>query len=366
MGDGDTVICADDTTCDDNAASPCTLNETESDETVDEAEPQPTETPSNSEAEPTESPSETEPESTEAPNEPSEENEDGNDGSEVSTPGGEDDEAETTSGNSDPNESESSTADDANGENGSGESTEPSDSDGSDTSTTNVNELTSESNSVSDGSSSSTSPEESTTTSETPEFTCEGVGRFPHPTDCQKYNFCWDLEHPYVTFTCKAKLVYNAHLGRCAEDWSACPNAPQCVANHQVLAVPNDNRFYFICKNIGSPLLPQFVIHKKECDKHSTFDQDLLVCVLNGIDDGEGSDSSSESQEHHEKVKFECSEAGIFPDFFDDSKYYECIIKNIIKGKLKTHHRSCPKNHVFSLQDQLCIPIVVDEVLIDE
>lgn len=346
VGNSDTVICADDTICDDNAESPCSSNQTASEETPSEPQTEPEQV------------------ATETPSEPSNNPDDGNDEGEVNTPSGEDGE-ESTSENSDPNEGETATSDNSNGDNGSGESTEPSDSNGGETSTPSENDSTSESTTASDETNSPTSPDEppaTPETTETPEFTCPAVGRFPHPTDCQKYNFCWDLEHPYVTFTCKGKHVYDARLGRCANDWSACPNAPTCVANHQVLADPADNRFYFLCKNIGSLLWPQFVIHKKECDKHSTFDPDLLVCVLNEIDGGEGNDSS-ESEEHHQKVKFECTEAGIFPDLTDETKYFECIMKNVAKGKLKTHHRSCPKHHVFSLQDMQCIPVVVGEIV---
>lgn len=326
-GDSDTLICADDTTCDDNAELPCTPNE-----------PEPTETPT----------------------EPSD---DGNDGSEVDTPDAEDGATELTSENPDPNEGESSTTNNSNGDEGSGDSTEPTDSNEGETSTSDEHESPSESATTSEeGNSSNSTEPPTTTTPETPEFTCPAVGRFPHPTDCQKYNFCWDLEHPYVTFTCRTKLVFDALLGRCTNDWSTCLNAPKCVANHQLLADPSDNRYYFICKNIGSLLLPEFVIHKKECDKHSTFDSELLICVPNEVDGGEENDSS-ESDEHHEKVKFECTEAGIFADLTDETKYYECIVKNVAKGKMKTHHRNCPKNHVFSLQDIQCIPIVVGEIL---
>lgn len=341
VGESDTLVCADGTTCDDNADSPCTPNETE-----------PEVTPSEPEAEP-----EPEPEQTDAPSgETTEENpsEEGSNGTEVQTPGSEvGGTDETTPENPNSNEGETSTAGNSSGDDGSEENTN---SNEDETSTSGADESTPESTSAS---------EQPTTTTATPEFTCTAVGRFPHPTDCQKYNFCWDLEHPYVTFTCKEKLVFDPLVGRCDNNWLACPNAPHCVANHQVLADENDNRFYFVCKNIGSLLMPEFTIHKKECDKHTTFDPELLVCVPNEASDSEGSDSS-ESDEHHEKVKFECTEAGIFADLTDETKYYECIVKNIVKGKLKTHHRSCPKDHVFSLLDMMCIPILADEPLAEQ
>lgn len=390
------VICADDTICHDGADVPCTPIETES--------------PSQSETDPIETANE--PESTATPNEPSDENkpDDGSNGgaesssessnsngdesnadsnssgestepstgneaspsgenesssepSETSSEssdvnddenaGNEDSGAESTSENTNANDGESNTAANSSSENGAEANTDPADSNNGEATTSGDNEVTSQS---------STSADDSTTTAEeqttTPEFTCTAVGRFPHPTDCQKYNFCWDLEHPYVTFSCKSSHAYNPLYGRCGNDWSACLNAPECVANHQVLADPNDNRFYFLCKNDGSLLLPHFTIHKKQCDKHSSFDPELLVCVYNETDDGE----SSESNEHSEKVKFECTEAGIFPDLTDETRYYECIVKNIVKGKLKTQHHKCPKHHVFSLLDQLCIPEVAEMV----
>lgn len=191
-----------------------------------------------------------------------------------------------------------------------------------------------------------------------PESTCTAVGRFPHPTDCQKYNYCWDLVHPYVTFTCKDKLVFDQRLGRCENDWSVCPHLPKCVGDHQLLADPADEKSYFVCKNIGSPIVPAFTIHKTYCGKHYKFNADLLVCVIDLEEIAAEQEGGSESSEEEEKKKekFKCAEVGIFPDLSDERNYYECSVKSAAKGTLKTKKRSCPKNFVFSLQDIICVP----------
>lgn len=100
------------------------------------------------------------------------------------------------------------------------------------------------------------------------------------------------------------------------------------------------------------------MIYRRECPKHSTFDSDLLVCVVNEVDGGEKSDSSERGEpEHHQKVKFECTEAGNFSNLNVKTKYYEC--QDMAEGKLKTQDRNCPRNHEFSQQDRQCIPIAI-------
>lgn len=125
-----------------------------------------------------------------------------------------------------------------------------------------------------------------------------------------------------------------------------------CVANLQVLADRNDNHFYFFCKKIG--LQSQFMIYRKECPNHSSFDSDLLVCVVNEIDGGEDTDSN-EKEEHRQNVDFECSKAGNYTDSNDETKYYEC--KDMADGKLERQHRNCHKYQKFRQQDQQCIPM---------
>lgn len=179
-------------------------------------------------------------------------------------------------------------------------------------------------------------------------FKCTAVGRFADPNDCQKYNYCWDLVHQHILFSCKGKEVFDPELGHCTDDWSKCSETPKCVADKQILGDSNDKHGFFICKNRGTVLAPIYSITKKLCDKHLVFDGELLVCVPD--------ENSLEDIIEEERKKFECSANGIFPDLADEKKYYECILKDPIKGKFKTKKHSCPKDHVFNLQDLTCIP----------
>lgn len=219
----------------------------------------------------------------------------------------------------------------------------------------------SESNS-SDSSDDNSSLTSTTTVTPTPaKFICTAVGRFPHPTDCQKYIYCWDLVHDHVTFSCKPKEVFDPEFGRCSNDWSVCSAAPKCEENKQHFPDPSDEHSYFICKRHGDPLNPAYILHKNKCKKHHIFDIETLLCKLNETEIE--IPSSEESNESIEKIKFKCVEEGIFPDLANESKYYECILKNVIKGKFKTGHRNCRKNHIFSLEEKLCIPDAAEEAL---
>lgn len=153
--------------------------------------------------------------------------------------------------------------------------------------------------------------------------------------------------------------MFDPRLGRCENDWSACSHLPRCVGDHQLLVDPNDETAYFVCKNIGSEIVPAFTVHKTYCAKHHKFNGELLVCVIDLEEiaaEINGSNDSKDEEKDKKKEKFVCTEEGIFPDLTDERNYYECYVKSPLKGTLKTKKRSCPKNYVFSLQDIICIP----------
>lgn len=93
------------------------------------------------------------------------------------------------------------------------------------------------------------------------------------------------------------------------------------------------------------------MIFSEKCHGEREFDMQLGYCKEVATEPT----SSAESEES--KEKFECNAVGIYADIHDETKFFECKLKSVSKGKLKLCHHSCPKYHVFSLEDMLCIPV---------
>lgn len=183
---------------------------------------------------------------------------------------------------------------------------------------------------------------------EASEFSCQSVGRFEVPNDCEKYFFCWDTDHGYAIFSCSHGRAFDPKSKLCVDNFAVCSSAPKCEKDKQIFTDPERNTSYFECKLHGDGLLSYFELRKEDCAKGREFNAASGFCKK--ILDDEDISSESDSSE-----KFECRESGIFIDFEDETKFYECIVKNVAKGQLKTVHRKCPKYHVFSWADKACI-----------
>lgn len=189
-----------------------------------------------------------------------------------------------------------------------------------------------------------------TTSAPTPEFTCQSVGRFPHPDSCEKYYFCWDTIHSYAVFSCPK--VFDPVSKRCVDNYAVCPLAPTCETDKQVLPFPDDKTAYFECKleKDKNAVTPVYEIRKEECEKGREFDSELGYCRL--ITSTEWTSSESGSSE-----RFECNGIGTYIDYSSETHYIECVIKSVCKGILKAVRRKCPKYTVFSAVDKQCIPL---------
>lgn len=239
--------------------------------------------------------------------------------------------------------------------------TEDAETDADETSSASIENASTQSNDESgtDSSTSNTSSDEQqeasseSSSTEAPAFTCteNGVGRFAHPGNCHEYYYCWDSVHGHVTFSCKSK-VFDPVTKLCVNNWAHCESTPQCNADREVLADVDDKLSFFVCKLHPDPLNPGYIVQKEKCHDDREFDAELGFCKKVA---SESSSSSSESDES--KEKFECEGNGIFIDITDETKFYQCTLKNVAKGKFKLSHHSCPKNQVFSLEDKLCIPV---------
>lgn len=190
-------------------------------------------------------------------------------------------------------------------------------------------------------------------TTEAP-FECTAVGRFANPKDCQSYIFCWDLNtESSKVFKCKSKLVFDPVERKCQTNWAVCESTPKCQCDGETMPSPADNSSFFECRQQKNAAAnPSFIVKKYKCDNHLVYDAEIGACAPVQS----ASSSSSESEESNEKVKFKCKTSGLFIDINDETKYHECVLKNVAKGKFKDYHRTCGKNHVFSNIDKACVP----------
>lgn len=194
-----------------------------------------------------------------------------------------------------------------------------------------------------------------------PEFKCKRVGRFAHPSSCEKYYFCWDAVHDHAVFTCPYFEAFNPKTQRCEMDFAVCDIAPKCQFDLQMLPNPEDNSTYFECRithssdENESEDRNQYRLYMEHCGYRGLFDAKLGYCKLTA----EHADDSLENDENDEsKNKMECKDAGIFIDHSDESRYFECIVKNVTYTKI---HQICPHRYVFSMADKRCIKLDTDE-----
>lgn len=179
----------------------------------------------------------------------------------------------------------------------------------------------------------------------TSEFKCSRAGRFAHPNSCEKYYTCWDSIHNPTEFNCSSNYAFNPKSQSCEINYSACDLAPKCDFDGQLLPSRENNSTYFECHLFGSSITG---LYKKHCDNGVAFDADLACCKLTDDDD-------DDSSMNNKSQKMKCNEAGVFIDYSDESRFYECIAKNETYIAI---HQSCPKDYneyVFSMADKRCI-----------
>lgn len=192
-------------------------------------------------------------------------------------------------------------------------------------------------------------------TTEAPEFKCDSVGRFACSHSCEKYYFCWDTTGDHAVFECPHHRAFDPITQLCVHNFAVCAAAPKCEVDRQVSPNPDDKTTFFECKleendDEDEDSTETFEVRKHDCADGREFDANLGYCAIVPQDDGSSDENSGEKQD--------CTEAGIFIDFSNESRYYECTVKSVSKGKLKLHHHKCPKYHVFSMEDKKCIPLL--------
>lgn len=183
-------------------------------------------------------------------------------------------------------------------------------------------------------------------------FICTKVGRFAYPNSCNKYYFCWGRKNiAKAVFSCPK--VFDPKTKLCSSDYTVCGIAPKCQFDGQILPVPYDTGSFFECKSNGGDESKEYTAEKQDCAKGREYAPNLGYCKL--ISDEESLLGDSDSSES--LTGEPCSILGVSIDHSNDSRYYECIVKNVAKGILELIRRRCPKNHVFSMDDEKCVPL---------
>lgn len=195
----------------------------------------------------------------------------------------------------------------------------------------------------------------SSPSTEAPEFKCDSVGRFACSHSCEKYYFCWDTTGDHAVFECPHHRAFDPITQLCVHNFAVCAAAPKCEVDRQIAANPDDKTTFFECRSEekdddDEDSTETFEVRKQDCADGREYDANLGYCTITPVEDGSTDDSSAE--------KPDCTETGISIDFSNESRYYECIVKSVAKGKLKLIHHKCPKYHVFSMEDKKCIPLL--------
>lgn len=171
------------------------------------------------------------------------------------------------------------------------------------------------------------------------EFKCDKVGRFIYSGSCEKYYFCWDAFHEHAIFTCPDNRAFDPITRRCVYNFAVCASAPKCKPGKRILPNPNDKFTFFKCK--FRYLSKKIVLRKQDCADGREFNADLGYCKSIFDYDSISSDSGDSSE------NVECEKPGLFIDYLDHSKCYECIVKSVSKGSLKLIRHECHKFKIY-------------------
>lgn len=180
---------------------------------------------------------------------------------------------------------------------------------------------------------------------------CKKVGRFPHPTSCTKFYYCWDNDSMAHEFTCAKHRAFDPVSQLCVVNYGVCAIAPKCNDDKQIIPNPEDKWTFFECK-VDQFNPNEFELHCRYCANYREFDEKLGYCKLTSVN-GEMELDSDEFVDSN----VQCGETGLMIDYEDDTKYYECVVWSVSEGILKPIRHKCPIYHVFSMLDGKCVPL---------
>lgn len=129
-------------------------------------------------------------------------------------------------------------------------------------------------------------------------WSCRKIGRYPHPTNCQKVNvifflrivilflinFFLNIYFQYIqchfcgdntVYQCPYEQSYDGQ--QCSSDWSTCPQIRNCQYDRELLPDPWNKSNYFICvRKKGT--FRKFFIFRRFCQEDYEFDPVRQQC----------------------------------------------------------------------------------------
>lgn len=149
-------------------------------------------------------------------------------------------------------------------------------------------------------------------------------------------------------------LFYFIHTvsQHCVINYGVCASAPKCDHDKEIKPNPDNKWTFFQCK-LDQDNANGFKLHCIPCDDDREYDDKLGYCKLPSVN---GELVADANQLTDGKT---CSESGLFIDYDDDTRYYECVVESVAKGILKAIRYKCPIYHVFSMQDRKCVPLSI-------
>lgn len=182
------------------------------------------------------------------------------------------------------------------------------------------------------------------------EVECKNLGRFAHPSSCTKYYFCWDDSGWPREFKCPEHKAFDPISQRCVINYGVCAYAPKCKHHKQTIPNP-DNRWSFFECFLKENKSNDFELRYIACADDRVYDDKFGYCKFLSANDERIVDSDEFIDDSI------CDKAGVFLDYEDDTRFYECVVKNVASGLLKAVHHKCPMYHIFSMHDRICIPL---------
>lgn len=179
-------------------------------------------------------------------------------------------------------------------------------------------------------------------------FKCNDIGRFAHPSSCEKYYFCFNKNEDHKLFSCPNHMAFDSTTQTCGHSFSGCASAPMCTHDKRIFANSYDKSSYFECKFLH--LSKRFVVRLRHCAAGREFDAELRYCKSKFLNDDFPTDSSNSLED------LECEQPGIFTDYSNDFGYFECKVTSVSNGSLKLIRHVCPKYHVFVTTIKQCVP----------
>lgn len=105
-------------------------------------------------------------------------------------------------------------------------------------------------------------------------WSCRKIGRYPHPSHCQKFINC-HLCGDNTVYECPYEQAFDGR--QCSADWSNCGHIHGCTYDRELLVDPWNKSNYFICVR-KKGFLHKFFVFRRFCPDDHEFDPVRQQC----------------------------------------------------------------------------------------